>query len=94
MAITIFTIPPMSASVERVFSGTKHTIAPERVRLGADMVEMTESIKSWVHIPPGRDHAPLSGVFVNSRFIDEVVKIIEHGGDNDEVLIVQDHDGE
>ena len=55
---------------------------------------MTESIKSWVHIPPGRDHAPLSGVFVNSRFIDEAVKIIEHGGDDDEVLIVQDHDGE
>ncbi|KAG4269874.1 hypothetical protein FPRO04_14758 [Fusarium proliferatum] len=37
MAITIFSIPPMSAEPERVFSGTKHTIAPERIRRGAEM---------------------------------------------------------
>ena len=52
------------------------------------MVEMTGSIKSWVHITPGRDHAPLSGVFVNSRFMDEAVKAIEQGGNGDEVIIL------
>ncbi|RFN42835.1 recq helicase tlh3 [Fusarium flagelliforme] len=46
MASTIFSIPPMSAEPERVFSGTKHTIAPERIRRGAEMVEITECLKS------------------------------------------------
>ena len=77
MAITTFTIPPMSAGPERVFSGGKHTIAPERIRLGARMVEMTECIKSWVSITPGRQQAPLSGVFINNRFVDEAIQCIE-----------------
>jgi hypothetical protein len=46
MAITIFTIPLMLAGLERVFSGGKHTIAPERIHLGATMVEMIECLKS------------------------------------------------
>jgi hypothetical protein len=77
MAITIFTIAPMSAGPERVFSGAKHTIAPERVRLGAAMVEMTECLKSWVRISPGRQQAPLSGVFRDSRSLTEAVEYLE-----------------
>jgi hypothetical protein len=77
MAITIFTIPPMSAGPERVFSGSKHTIAPERIRLGATMVEMTECLKSWVSISPGRQQAPLSGIFRDSRFIQEATECLE-----------------
>jgi hAT family C-terminal dimerisation region len=77
MAITIFTIPPMSAGPERVFSGSKHTIAPERIRLGATMVERTECLKSWISITPGRQQAPLSGVFVNSRFVDEAINLLQ-----------------
>jgi hypothetical protein len=77
MAITIFTMPPMSAGPERVFSGGKHNIAPERIRLGATMAEMTECLKSWIGIMPGRQQAPLSGVFINSQFVDEAVKLLE-----------------
>jgi hypothetical protein len=75
--ITIFTIPPMSAEPERIFSGGKHTIAPERIRLGAAMVEMAECIKSWVRISSGRDHAPLSGVFRESRLLNEAIECLE-----------------
>jgi hypothetical protein len=46
MAIIIFTISPMSAGLERVFSSGKYTIAPERIRLGAKMVEIIECLKS------------------------------------------------
>lgn len=77
MAVMIFTIPPMSAGPERVFSGGKHTIAPERIRLGATIIEMTECLKSWINITPGRQQAPLSAVFVNSRFVDEAVNLLE-----------------
>ena len=48
MAITIFTILPMSAGLEQVFSSGKHTIAPQRMLLGAKVVEMTECLKSWI----------------------------------------------
>ncbi len=30
---------------------------------------MAESLKSWIHITPGRGHAPVSGVFVNLWFL-------------------------
>ena len=78
MAITIFSIPPMSAEPERVFSGTKHTIAPERIRLGAEMVEITECLKSWVRIPPGKERAVLSGIFRNATQVEEAAAILEN----------------
>jgi hypothetical protein len=77
MAITIYTILLMSAALEWVFSGAKHTIGVERIRLGASMLEMAELLKSWVHITPGRDHAPLSGVFVNRDLLDEAIRALE-----------------
>jgi len=86
MAITIFSIPPMSAGPERVFSGAKHTIAPERVRLGAKMLEMTESLKSWVRISKITGRAPLSDVFTNSRFVDEALKILEGESNSNEII--------
>ena len=67
----------MSAGPERVFSGAKHTLATGRIRLGAEMLEMTECLKSWVSIAPGRRRAPLSGVFANHQFLDEAVKVLE-----------------
>ena len=78
MAITIFSIPPMSAEPERVFSGTKHTIAPERIRLGPEMVEVSECIKSWVRIPPGKERAVLSGIFRNALQVEEAAAILEY----------------
>jgi hypothetical protein len=77
MAITIFTISPISAGPERVFSGTKHTIAPERIYLGAGIVEMTECLKSWIRILEGRQQAPLSGVFQDNQALIEAIKCLE-----------------
>jgi hypothetical protein len=86
MALTIFSIPPMSAGPERVFSGAKHTIGIERISLGAKMLEMAESLKSWVLITAGRKHAPLSGVFANRHLLDEAIKVLEEDGDGDNTV--------
>ena len=88
MAITIFSIPLISASLERVFLGAKHIIALERVRLGAKMLEMAESLKSWVCISKTIGRAPLSGVFINSRFIDKALKVLEGEGNSNKVIKV------
>ena len=76
----------MSAGPERVFSGAKHIIAPERVRLGAKMLEIAESLKSWVRISKKTGRAPLSGVFTNSCFVDEALKVLEEEGDSNKVV--------
>jgi len=86
MAITIFSIPPMSAGPERVFSGAKHTIAPERIRLGAKMLEMAEALKSYVRISKKTGRAPLSGVFTDNSFIDEALKILETDSNINEII--------
>jgi hypothetical protein len=49
--------PSQYSRSERVFSGAKHTLAPERIRLGAEMLGMTECLKSWVSMAPGRQRA-------------------------------------
>ena len=82
MAITIFSIPLMSASLEQVFLRAKHTIALERVRLRAKMLEMAKSLKSWVCISKATGKAPLSGVFTNSHFIDKALKVLEEGNND------------
>ena len=86
MALTIFSIPPMSAGPERVFSGAKHTIGIERISLRAKMLEMAELLKSWVLIMAGRKHAPLSGVFANKYLLDKAIKVLKGGGDNDSTI--------
>lgn len=50
MAIDVLSIPAMSAESERVFSGARRTITWERHKLGADVVERTECIKSWLRV--------------------------------------------
>jgi hypothetical protein len=50
MAIDVLSIPPMSAESERVFSGARRTISWERHRLGAEVIERTECIKSWLRV--------------------------------------------
>ncbi len=47
MAFDILSIPAMSAETERVFSGTKLTISPNRNRLGEDIIEATECLNRW-----------------------------------------------
>ena len=88
MAITIFSIPLMSASLEQVFLGAKYTIVLERVRLRVKMLEIVELLKSWVRITKITGRALLSGVFINSRFIDKALKVLEGEGDSDKVIVI------
>ena len=84
----------MSAGPKHIFSSTKHTIGIERLRLGPKMLEMIESLKSWVYILQGQDHAPLSGVFLKERLLQEAMQVVEDGGDTiridgDDVLTLE-----
>jgi len=47
MAIDILSIPAMSDEPERVFSGARRTISWDRSRLGAEVIEQVECLKSW-----------------------------------------------
>ena len=67
----------MLAALERVFLGAKYTIILERVRLGVKMLEMVESLKSWVRISKVTGRAPLSRIFINSHFVNEALKVLE-----------------
>jgi hypothetical protein len=39
LAVTLLSIPAMSAEPERVFSGARRTISWERAKLGAELIE-------------------------------------------------------
>ncbi|OWT42457.1 hypothetical protein VFPPC_18512 [Pochonia chlamydosporia 170] len=47
MALDLLSIPAMSAEPERLFSDTKITLQDRRNRLGIDIIEAIECIKSW-----------------------------------------------
>jgi hypothetical protein len=47
MALDLLSIPAMSAEPERLFSETKVTLQDRRNRLGIDIIEAIECIKSW-----------------------------------------------
>jgi len=46
-AFDILSIPAMSDEPERVFSGGRRTVSWERMKLGREMLEKTECLKSW-----------------------------------------------
>jgi hAT family C-terminal dimerisation region len=47
MALDLLSIPAISTETERIFSGTKLTISPNRNRLGEDIIEATECLNRW-----------------------------------------------
>lgn len=47
-AIDVFSIPPMSAEPERLFSGGRRTVSWARCRLSARTIEMLECVKHWI----------------------------------------------
>jgi len=47
MALTYLTLPAMSAEPERVFSAAKITLSDRRRRMGDDVLEAVECLKSW-----------------------------------------------
>ena len=71
-----------------MFLGAKYTIILERVRLRAKILEIVELLKSWVRIIKTTSRALLSGVFINSRFIDKALKVLEGEGDSDKVIVI------
>ena len=50
MAFDYLSIPGMSAEPERLFSSTKITITDRRNRLGSDILEALQCLRSWLHI--------------------------------------------
>ncbi|RPA75936.1 hATC-domain-containing protein, partial [Ascobolus immersus RN42] len=48
MAVTILSIPPMSAEVERAFSSAKNQIDEKRSNLADPVIEAVECMKSWM----------------------------------------------
>jgi hypothetical protein len=50
MALSIHSIPAMSAEVERVFSSSKILITDRRNRLGDNVIAAVECLKSWEKI--------------------------------------------
>ena len=59
---------------------------PKRVRLRVKILEIAESLKSWVRILKITGRAPLSGVFTKSRFINKALKVLEEEGDGNKVI--------
>ena len=70
-----------------MFSGIKHTITPERVKLRAKMLEMVKLLKNWVCITKIIGRVPLSGVFTNSCFMDKALKVLEGEGNSNKAII-------
>ena len=70
-----------------MFLGAKYIIILERVRLRAKILEIVELLKSWVRITKTIGRALLSGVFINSRFINKALKVLEGEGDSNKVII-------
>jgi len=68
MAIDILSIPAMSAESERVFSGARRTITWERHRLGAEVVEQSECLKSWIRL------AIKDGDVINNQLAEQVLR--------------------
>jgi hAT family protein len=52
MALDILSIPAMSADPERLFSSTKLVLTDLRNRLGMDLLEAFECLKSWYKPKP------------------------------------------
>lgn len=50
LAVDILSIPAMSDLVEKVFSSAKQTLVDRRIMLGADALEATECLRSWLAI--------------------------------------------
>jgi hypothetical protein len=66
----------MPTEPERVFSGTQRTVSSERTRLGSQIVEYSECLKSWISIPEGKDRPLLAGVFQLAEEIDKACNIL------------------
>jgi hypothetical protein len=78
MAVDILLIPAMSASAERLFSSAGLTISDRRYRLGIDVIEAIECLKSWLSLDEWvEDHEYLEKVEFDGKPMDITVGEIE-----------------
>ena len=69
-----------------MFLGVKHTIVLKRVKLKAKILKIAKSLKSWVYISKITGRALLSGVFINSRFINKALMVLKEEGNSNKVI--------
>jgi hypothetical protein len=61
MAVDIFSIPAMTAGVERLFSQCKLILTDQRNRLQINGLEAVECMKSWDKLAIGLPHVIVTG---------------------------------
>ena len=71
-----------------MFLEAKHTITLKRVKLRAKILKIAKSLKSWVYILKITDRALLSGIFINSRFINKALKVLKKENNSNKIIKV------
>ncbi len=80
MALDILSIPTMSASPERLFSGAKITISDRRCRLRMPTIQALECLKSWLGIIDAKDDDPKDNDDIGNIVDNKVIEVeIETG---------------
>ena len=72
MALDYLSIPSMSVEAKRLFSGCKIILSNQRNRMGAELLEALECLKSWLKIKD-REAEVLEGL-ISTDYIDETVE--------------------
>jgi hypothetical protein len=62
MAIDFLSIPAMSAAPERCFSATKETITDKRNKLGSEVIQAFECLKSWYKLKEFKSNSFLEDI--------------------------------
>ena len=80
MALNILSIPTMSASPERLFSGVKIIISDRYCRLRIPTIQALECLKSWLGIIDAKDDDPEDDDDIGNMVDNEVIEVeIETG---------------
>lgn len=66
----------MPTEPELVFSGARRKISSDRTRLGSQIVEYSECLKSWISIPRGKCRPLFAGVFRSAEEVDKACGIL------------------
>lgn len=84
-AIDLFSIPPMSAEAERVFSGARRQVDWSRCRLKAETIHTIESLKHW--LTSGITRAAFTDDEQRQQAEEAVDKIVQAAQEGDDVAV-------
>src|SRR6266480_3247041 len=84
----MYTAISRTACMQSMNKSINQSITLERVRLRVKILEIAESLKSWVHILKVTGRALLSRIFINSHFMNEALKVLEQEGIKDKIVIL------